>query len=254
MLSFLVVIVLINSAFAVFSPNDFSGRIVNGVNTTIQKHPHQVSLQTTDGRHFCGGSIISEDIVVTASHCLMNLEGPHELKVRLGATEYNTGGELVSVKSFRMHENFDTELRTNDVGVVKLSSPVRESSRVRYIKLTEKTPPTGTRGTITGWGASCFLVCDLVTHLQEVEVEIIDYKTCASSEYNYGSEVRETMVCTYAVEKGSCQSDSGGPVVVAGKLVGLVSWGAGCAVPGFPSVHADVASARSWIEKVAKEL
>ncbi|XP_075168812.1 trypsin-like [Haematobia irritans] len=229
------------------------GRIVNGVDTTIQQHPHQVSLQTNDGRHFCGGSIIAEDIILTAAHCMQVFEA-HEFKVRLGASKYNMGGELVAVKSFKSHDNYNPNTKINDVALVKLATPVRESKNVRYIPLVEKTPVTGTTAVVTGWGTTCFITCDLSENLQEVEVDILDYKTCASSDYGYGSNIKETMVCAYAVDKDACQGDSGGPLVVNDKLVGVVSWGAGCAAPGFPGVYADIASVRSWIEKTSKEM
>ncbi|XP_075168795.1 trypsin-like [Haematobia irritans] len=237
------------------------GRIVNGVYTTIQQHPHQVSLQTNDGSHFCGGSIIAEDIILTAAHCMMVFERlkdyqiqAHEFKVRLGASKYNMGGELVAVKSLKIHDNFDPNSKMNDVALVKLATPVRESKNVRYIPLVEKTPATGTTAVVTGWGTTCFITCDLSENLQEVEVDILDYKTCASSDYGYGSDVKETMVCAYAVDQGTCQGDSGGPLVVDDKLVGVVSWGAGCAAPGYPGVYADIASVRGWIEKTSKEM
>uniref|UniRef100_A0A1I8PGP6 Peptidase S1 domain-containing protein n=1 Tax=Stomoxys calcitrans TaxID=35570 RepID=A0A1I8PGP6_STOCA len=253
MLPFLLILGVVNTAVAEFFPNGLDGGIVNGVNTTIQKHPYQVSLQTNDGRHFCGGSIISEDIIVTAAHCMQRYSAS-EFKVRLGSTNNEVGGELVSVKSFRNHEKYDRDTKVNDVALVKMATPVRESSKVRYVKLAKKTPVTGTTAVVTGWGTTCFLACDVTTTLQEVEVDIIDYKTCASSEYSYGSLILETMVCAYAVEKDACQGDSGGPLVVGDELVGVVSWGHGCAEPGYPGVYADVAALRKWIEKASKEM
>ncbi|TMW43043.1 hypothetical protein DOY81_011879, partial [Sarcophaga bullata] len=85
------ILALVSCTIAGTIPVDLDGRIVNGVDTTIQAHPYQVSLQTILGFHFCGGSIISEDIIVTAAHCLEKYR-PYEFKVRLGSTEYNKGG------------------------------------------------------------------------------------------------------------------------------------------------------------------
>uniref|UniRef100_A0A1L8EHP2 Putative trypsin-like protein n=1 Tax=Haematobia irritans TaxID=7368 RepID=A0A1L8EHP2_HAEIR len=254
MFRLLAVLTLFSSAFAGTIPDDLDGRIVNGVETTIQDHPYQVSLQTNSGFHFCGGSIISEDVIVTAAHCMQRYKA-NEFKVRLGSTEYNKGGELVAVKAFRNHEGYNSTSKEYDVAVIKLTTPVRQSTKVRYIKLAEKTPVTGTTGVVTGWGVKCFLFCQKSPEvLQKVEVDIVDEKQCASSEYKYGDDIKETMVCAYALKKDACQGDSGGPLVAENRLVGIVSWGKGCALKNYPGVYCDVASVRNWIEETAKEL
>ncbi|CAG0905517.1 unnamed protein product [Cyprideis torosa] len=46
-------------------------RIINGNNAQLGWFPHQVSLQTSSGFHFCGGSIISQEWIVTAAHCVV---------------------------------------------------------------------------------------------------------------------------------------------------------------------------------------
>lgn len=254
MLRLLATFALVAGTFGAVLPDDMDGRIVNGVDTTIEQHPYQVSLQTNSGSHFCGGSIISEDVVVTAAHCMQSYSAS-QFKVRLGSTNYNKGGDLVAVKSFKFHEGYNPKTMVNDIAVIKLATPVRESAHVRYVQLANKTPATGTPAVVTGWGTKCFLTCSsLPTTLQEVEVDIVDEKACASAEFKYGSLIQETMVCAYAVKKDACQGDSGGPLVSGGKLVGVVSWGIGCGKEGYPGVYADVPSLRSWVEKTAKAL
>ncbi|KNC33664.1 hypothetical protein FF38_08771 [Lucilia cuprina] len=253
MLRFVAFFALVSCAFAGTFPDYLEGRIVNGVNSTIEAYPYQVSLQTNNGFHFCGGSIISEDIIVTAAHCMQKYKA-HEFKVRLGSTEYNKGGVLVDVKAFKFHKGYNPKTMVNDVAVIKLARPVRETASIRYVKLAEKTPATGTTAVVTGWGAKCFLFCQTAPIiLQEVEVDIIDNAVCGSSKYKYGADIKETMLCAYAVKKDACQGDSGGPLVANNELVGVVSWGKGCAISGYPGVYCDVATVRSWIEKTVKE-
>ncbi|XP_059224579.1 trypsin-like [Stomoxys calcitrans] len=254
MFSIVVIFVLSTSVFAGPLLHGRHGRIVNGVETTIEKHPYQVSLLTYSGGHFCGGALISEDIIVTAAHCMLAYSAK-QVRVRLGSNEYEKGGEWVAVKSLKYHEGFNPLSMMNDIAVIKMSSPVRQSAKIRYIPMATKTPATGTSAMVTGWGVQCFLTCTTKSKiLKEVDVNIINEKDCASSEYKYGSTVKPTMVCAAAPGKSSCQGDSGGPLVAEGKLVGIVSWSVGCGSDGFPGVYADVPSLRAWIEKTAKEL
>ncbi|TMW43041.1 hypothetical protein DOY81_011877 [Sarcophaga bullata] len=76
-------------------------------------------------------------------------------------------------------------------------------------------------------------------------IDIIDEEECVSSEFKYGGSIRKCMLCAHAVKKDSCQGDSGSPLVAENQLVGIVSWGIGCALKGYPGVYCDVATVRS---------
>lgn len=77
----------------------------------------------------------------------------------------------------------------------------------------------------------------------------------------YGKDrISETIICVANPGKDVCQGDNGGPLVSMGTspeddtLVGLVSWGLGCADPKYPGVYTDISTVRSWIERVTCEL
>lgn len=59
--------------------------------------------------------------------------------------------------------------------------------------------------------------------------------------------ITDRMLCTKYKDTDACQGDSGGPLVADGKLIGVVSWGEGCADPRYPGVYARVAIVRDWI-------
>ncbi|KAH8254419.1 hypothetical protein KR032_010045 [Drosophila birchii] len=236
-------------------PFDHEGRIVGGEDTTIAAHPYQVSLQTKSGSHFCGGSLLDEETVVTAAHCLVGRKFS-KVFVRLGSTLYTEGGILVAVRNLTYNENYSSQTMENDVGILKLAEKVQETADIRYVELAKETPATGTTAVVTGWGAKCYFWCmTLPKVLQEVYVSIVDWRTCGSDAYKYGDIIYKSMVCAYEKKKDACQGDSGGPLVVGtNTLVGIVSWGYGCASDGLPGVYADVPNLREWIVEQAKIL
>ncbi|XP_037711156.1 trypsin-like [Drosophila subpulchrella] len=230
------------------------GRIVNGEDAEIENFPYQVSIQTTKGSHFCGGSLIDSETILTAAHC-MQTYAASELQVRLGSKSRSSGGEVVSVRAFKFHEGYNSKLMVNDVAIMKLSTPVRQTSKIRAIELESSQPVSGTSAVVTGWGTKCFLFCSSPDTLLQVAVDLLHYKDCASSTYKYGSEsILETMVCAKGEKKDACQGDSGGPLVANGKQVGVVSWGQGCAWSNYPGVYADVPSLKQWIEDTSASL
>ncbi|XP_017105823.2 trypsin theta [Drosophila bipectinata] len=230
------------------------GRIVGGEDTTIRAHPYQVSLQKKNSNHFCGGSIIDAYTIVTAAHCLVGVKA-EKIFVRLGSTLYNEGGRLVAVRALAYSENYNSKTMENDVGILKLAEKVEETDDIRYIALAEKTPETGTPAVVTGWGSKCYFWCmSLPKTLQEVLVNIVDWKVCGSDTYKYGEIIYDTMVCAYEKKKDACQGDSGGPLVAENLLVGIVSWGYACASNLLPGVYTDVPSVRSWINSKSETL
>lgn len=231
---------------------ELDGRIVGGAMATINNFPWQVSLQRS-GSHSCGGAIYSKDIIVTAAHCLQSIS-PSGLKVRVGSTYWNTGGIIVPVAAFAIHEDYDSGVMLNDVGLIRLAKSLKMGPTIQPISLATKTPSDNAAAVVTGWGTTFYGSSHLSTHLMKVDVSIVARSKCASSVYGYGSEIKLTMLCAYATGKDACQGDSGGPLVSNGKLVGVVSWGYGCAYPNYPGVYADIAELHSWVVRKATNI
>ncbi|XP_073845133.1 trypsin alpha-4-like [Musca autumnalis] len=221
------------------------GRIVGGVATTISDFPWQISLQRS-GSHSCGGSLYSSNIIVTAAHC-MQYVSISVLKVRAGSTTWNAGGTLVSLAAYKIHEGYNSWTMVNDIAVIRLSSSLTFGSTMKSIGLATKAPANGAAAVVSGWGTLQSGAATLPTTLQYVNLNIVSQAACASSTYGYGSQVKPSMICAYSAGKDSCQGDSGGPLVSGGVLVGVVSWGYGCAFANYPGVYADVAQLRSWV-------
>lgn len=161
------------------------------------------------------------------------------MQIRAGSSIRDSGGQTVGVKKIIVHPKYDKP--DYDVAVVLLAQPVTLSPSVRTIPLQarEDEVPVGTVGTITGWG-SLIHGGTPSKFLQAVEVPRIDDATCAV--YYEDEDVTDRMMCFGFAEgeKDACHGDSGGPLAANGKLVGVISWGYGCAIPEWPGVYAKI--------------
>ncbi|XP_011206504.2 trypsin [Bactrocera dorsalis] len=220
--------------------------VIGGVKTTITDHPYVVSLQLANGTHVCGGALIKKNIVVTAAQCFV-FQDPAQLYVRLGTDSYAADGELLSISSYIINENFDFTTMDSDVAVLKLAKNVAKSSAKREIKVAGEKPKTDRSGVVTGWSQS--------RQLEDVTVRIINAKKCRSGEYVYNKDdITDNMFCAQAYNRFVCDGEPGSPLVYKKKLIGLVSWGYGCGNVGNPAVYTNVNKLRKWIKKTIKKL
>ncbi|XP_017075151.2 trypsin alpha-3-like [Drosophila eugracilis] len=221
-------------------------RIVGGHSVPISAVPWQASL-LKDGKHCCGAVIYSDQIVLTAGHCIS--EDDTIITIRVGSSEGNSGGQVVNVSRIEVHESHGTSY-SNDIAVIRLQTRLRMGANVSPIPLATSSPRPGSSASVTGWGAIGWNQ-KVSNSLLETRVNIVDWKSCRKS---YGKILTKEMLCAAAPGKDSCSRDSGGPLVSDGKLVGIVSFGKGCANPKYPGVYVDVAKMKSWIYKAIKEV
>ncbi|XP_072529264.1 transmembrane protease serine 4b [Salminus brasiliensis] len=233
-------------------------RIVGGVDTVGELWPWQVSVQW-DGHHVCGGSLISKRWVISAAHCFNGRT--RELsswRVVVGHT-YLTSSGGISVKTIILHEGYSHVQHDYDIAMLLLSWPVTLGDSVHPVCL----PPhhlsikEGEELVVTGWGV-LKENGHLSSVLEKATVPLIDKSVCSKSSI-YGSAITPRMLCAGYLSGGvdSCQGDSGGPLVYLSsrwQLVGVVSWGAGCAHKGKPGVYTDVRQLLDWIYAVLEGL
>ncbi|KZM26923.1 Trypsin [Ascochyta rabiei] len=236
-----------SAASAAPTPQD-SSDIVGGTTAAAGEFPYIVSLRQS-GSHICGGSLVDSRTVVTAAHCTVG-QTASSLSVRAGSLNRNSGGTLVSVSSIKVHPNFDESTLNNDIAIWKLATPISTSSTIGYVTLpaANSDPASGSTTTVAGWGTTSSGGSSPTT-LRKVDVPIVSRATCRQ---NYSAaEITDNMICAglTAGGKDSCQGDSGGPLVSASSstLVGVVSWGNGCAQAGQPGVYARVSTLLSFV-------
>ncbi|XP_068628024.1 trypsin beta-like [Battus philenor] len=223
-------------------------RIVSGRNTSIAAVPWQVSLREK-AYPICGGSIITDIWLVTAAHCLIKSRAS-DLSVRLGSSWKTHGGEMYDVMESYAHPRYASKTKCNDVGLVRLYSPLRFSARVLPIGLIAKATRllADQPAIVSGWG-KLREGGPSATYLQSSTIKTIAMKLCRRSGLDRKSIDPASMFCAGSFSQPSpdaCQGDSGGPIVQDGVLIGVVSWGLGCARGNFPGVYTRLSHPIIW--------
>ncbi|CRK89648.1 CLUMA_CG003381, isoform A [Clunio marinus] len=225
-----------------------TGKIVGGLPIAIEVAPFQISLQISNF-HICGGSIISENFVLTAGHCTQG-NSASSLQVRVGSEFYNLGGTVVRVSEIIQHEMFDYFTIDYDFSLLKLETALTFTSKIQPVALPAQNEslPVGSMCKVSGWGNTQSFY-EPRNPMRGACVPTVAQNECEKAYQSFGG-ITDRMICAGYVtgQVDACQGDSGGPLVSSDKLVGVVSWGYGCAKPGYPGVYSRVASVRDWIK------
>ncbi|EAT42008.1 AAEL006427-PA [Aedes aegypti] len=218
--------------------------IFEGYDDNIENVPYIVSLSKIGCGHFCGGTLISSEWLLTAAHCLVG-ETPDDLYVRAGSTYKNKGGMIRKVRRIIPHRRYSKEINLDfDIGLVQLKRPLPASDFINWIPLVlNDTTQPDDECIIAGWGTTKQKEAQHQT-LKTAVVKIIS-KT-ESQRVLYMKVITKSMPCTGAQKPDACQGDSGGPMICAGKLSGVVSL-EGCEASAKPGVYISVFELRKWI-------
>ncbi|XP_064538007.1 trypsin alpha-like [Drosophila montana] len=248
-ISYLFLLLLLHRTMTVLGAN----RIVNGYSIDIREAPWQVSIQK-NGVHFCGGSIMSSKVIVTAAHCLKNKES-RILSVRAGSRYWKNGGQVVEVAEIKIHNAYHAKKHLHDIALMRLAKPIRLGSNAQKISFASSVPSDGAKAFVSGWGFLEAKTTKRPSILQEVNLRIMNYRKCQKTNYGKnGYLISRQMICAVLHTNDACQGDSGGPLVSRNQLVGIVSWGKGCASKGYPGVYTNVAYYNSWLKSEIQKL
>ncbi|XP_076766920.1 uncharacterized protein LOC143433467 [Xylocopa sonorina] len=226
-------------------------QIIGGNNANPGQFPYQVSLRQ-NGRHFCGGTLVTQKHVVTAAHCIRGIVSApyHDFTVVTGTISLKSGGQSHRVAAAVYNPDFKptaSESFANDVAVVTLADTVRVNSYQRPISLTSMDPPVGAKLTLSGWGRNSNNQGTLPDILQTTTVTLLSNADCQKQipqQPIYGGHL-----CAFQRKGvGACNGDSGGPLVYNGKLVGIVSWVVPCA-QGYPDGYTRVTHYLNFINQ-----
>ncbi len=212
-------------------------RIVNGEDVINPgTYPWQVIL-IANGRFTCGGTLISPEFIVTAAHCVYKNDAS-DLQVILGRHNYTQANtepteQIRKVARTFIHPDFDINVLNHDLALLKLESKVIIDDHVSAACLPQDPDEDFGKGTIgiaTGWGSLRATSKERPQILQFIKVPTWDPFECGKFPT---AQITENMICAGGDDKDACQGDSGGPLVTeVGDefvLIGVTSWGMGCA-------------------------
>ncbi|XP_054900367.1 serine protease 53-like [Poeciliopsis prolifica] len=226
-----------------------ASHIINGDKAPVNSMQYMVSVQS-NGRHACGGFLISEDFVLTAAHC--NIPKPN-LVVVGNQNIRSSNIRKINIQYSCVFPDYQNVGSGDDIMLLKLSEKVSNVNAVKTIPIPNfRNFTENQRCMVAGWGKTESNIYS--NDLRVAEVKIINSQVCQKA---WDNTLPPNVICAggFGTTKGFCQGDSGGPLVCDGKAVGIVSFNrnSNCSYPNAPNIYTDISMYHSWLRCPLKD-
>ncbi|PIK38899.1 complement factor B-2 [Apostichopus japonicus] len=234
--------------------------------------PWQIYIEIEN--KICGGTLIEESWILTAAHCLF---GNVTFEAFAGiVNRFDGSRKKLQVNQTILHPDYDNVTKSHDIALIQLRKPVKLSFLIRKACLPDPAKEnrllTVGAAVVTGWGHNGVVQNEQKVpkipqrYLQELTLQLRRRDECETSlDGNKEEEwFDETMTCAGYLGRqvGPCSGDSGGPLLKNAKrgdsrrwtVIGVTSWGIGCALQNELDFFANVPHFVPWInEKINPE-
>ncbi|KAK4873171.1 hypothetical protein RN001_015200 [Aquatica leii] len=225
----------------------FEDKVLGGTLASPGQFPHQVS-QRVNQVHYCGGSILDKNTILTAAHCVDGKDYT-TINIVVGSNQLNEGGMWYSVSQYIMHLEWNPYTFVNDIAVFKVTVPIEFTKYVQPITLEHNFVPDDLECTLSGWGITSYPGSTPPNDLLYFTGKVVNLNQCRESMPPTNLLVLNSHICAYASKGiGVCSGDSGGALVANNKQIGITSWVVYCAT-GVPDVYTKVSHYSAWIEE-----